>query len=79
MLKDEIRQFIIEKFLFNMEDRLDDDISLLGTNIVDSVGILEIVSFIESRFNLVVEDQELTSENLDSVNKIARFVERKQG
>ena len=79
MLKDEIKQFIIEKFLFNMEDRLDDDISLLGTNIVDSVGILEIVSFIESRFNLVVEDQELTSENLDSVNKIARFVERKQG
>jgi len=79
MLKDEIKQFIIEKFLFNMEDRLDDDISLLGTNIVDSVGILEIVSFIESRFNLVVEDQELTSDNLDSVNKIARFIERKQG
>jgi len=79
MLKDEIRQFIIEKFLFNMEDRLDDDISLLGTNTVDSVGILEIVSFIERRFNFVVEDEELTSENLDSVNKIARFIERKQG
>jgi len=53
--------------------------SLLETNTVDSVGILEIVGFIENHFNLKVEDEELTAENLDSINKIVRFIEKKQG
>lgn len=79
MIRDDVRKFIVEKFLFNCSDQLDDDISLIETNTVDSVGILEIVSFIESRFNLKVEDEELTAENLDSINKIARFIERKLG
>jgi acyl carrier protein len=79
MIKDEIRQFITEKFLLNSGDDLDDDMSLLETNTVDSVGILEIVGFIENHFNLKIEDEELTAENLDSVNKIARFIEKKQG
>lgn len=79
MIRDEIRKFIIEKFLFNCSDQLDDEASLLETNTVDSVGILEIVSFIENRFNLKVEDEELRAENLDSISKIASFIERKQG
>lgn len=79
MIKDEIRRFIIEKFLLNSGDNLDDDIPLIETNTVDSVGILEIVGFIENHFGLKVEDEELTAENLDSINKIARFIEKKQG
>ncbi|MDI6699004.1 MAG: acyl carrier protein [Candidatus Saccharicenans sp.] len=79
MIRDEIKKFIVEKFLFNCADQLDDEASLLETNTVDSVGILEIVGFIENRFNLKVEDEELTAENLDSINKIARFVEKKLG
>jgi acyl carrier protein len=78
-IRDEIRQFITEKFLFNSDDPPDDDVSLLETNIVDSVGILEIVSFLESHFQIRVEDDELTAGNLDSINKIASFIERKQG
>lgn len=79
MIRDEIRKFIVEKFLFSCGDQLDDEASLLETNTVDSIGILEIVSFIENRFNLKVEDEELTAENLDSVSKISRFVEKKLG
>ncbi|MDH7494091.1 MAG: acyl carrier protein [Candidatus Saccharicenans sp.] len=79
MIRDEVRKFILEKFLFNCGDQLDDDMSLIDTNTVDSVGILEIVGFIENRFKIKVEDEELTAENLDSINKIARFVERKLG
>lgn len=77
MVRDEVKKFILEKFLFNCSDQLDDDMSLIETNTVDSVGILEIVSFIENNFKIKVEDEELTAENLDSINKIARFVERK--
>jgi len=79
MIKDEIKQFITEKFLFNSDDPPGDDVSLLETNIVDSVGILEIVAFLESHFKIKVEDEELTAGNLDSINKIASFIERKQG
>ncbi|RFT15624.1 MAG: Acyl carrier protein [Candidatus Saccharicenans subterraneus] len=79
MIKDEVRKFILEKFLFNCGDQLDDEMSLIDTNTVDSVGILEIVGFIENRFRIKVEDEELTAENLDSINKIAKFVERKLG
>jgi len=78
-IRDEIRQFITEKFLFNSDDPPADDVSLFEMNIVDSVGILEIVSFLESHFQIRVEDDELTAGNLDSINKIASFIERKQG
>ncbi len=78
MIKNEVRKFIAEKFLFNSPDQLGDDTPLIETNTVDSVGVLEIVSFIEARFNLTIEDEELTAENLDSINKITRFIERKQ-
>lgn len=77
MIMDEVKKFILEKFLFNCSDQLYDDMSLIETNTVDSVGMLEIVSFIENNFKIKVEDEELTAENLDSINKIARFIERK--
>jgi acyl carrier protein len=79
MIKDEIKQFITEKFLFNSDDPPGDDVSLLETNIVDSVGILEIVAFLESHFKVKVEDEELTAANLDSINRIANFIEKKRG
>ena len=78
-IRDEIRQFITEKFLFNSDDPPADDVSLLEMNIVDSVGILEIVAFLENHFKIKVEDEELTAVNLDSINKIASFIEKKQG
>lgn len=79
MIKDEVKKFILEKFLFNSSGQIDDEMSLIDSNTVDSVGILEIVGFIENRFKIKVEDTELTAENLDSINKIARFIERKLG
>jgi acyl carrier protein len=79
MIKDEIKQFITEKFLFNSDDPPGDDVSLLETNFVDSVGILEIVAFLESHFKVKVEDEELTAANLDSINRIANFIEKKRG
>ncbi len=79
MIKDEIKQFITEKFLFNSDDPPGDDVSLLETNIVDSVGILEIVAFLESHFKIKVEDEELTAANLDSINRIANFIKKKRG
>jgi acyl carrier protein len=79
-LKEQIRAFIIENFLFGDAEPLTDDaVSLLDTGIVDSVGVLEMVAWLEQNHGLKVEDQELVPENFDSVERLARFVERKNG
>ena len=78
-LKTQIRQYIIENFLFGDESPLTgDNISLLDEGIIDSVGVMELVSFLEQDFGLTVEDEELIPENLDSVDNLAGYISRKQ-
>lgn len=73
-----IRDFILENFLFT-DDQLElaNDDSFLQKGIVDSTGMLEIIYFIEDDFGIKVEDSEMIPENLDSVNNIMGFVDRK--
>jgi acyl carrier protein len=73
----EIREFIIENFLFGDGDRLGDDTSFMEEGIIDSTGILELIMFVEKTYGLKIEDDELIPENLDSLQNIASFLERK--
>ena len=75
--KIKIKKFIIENFLFGNEDGLSDETSFLDEGIIDSTGVLELVSFIEENFNIKVKDDELIPENLDSINNIDGYIERK--
>jgi acyl carrier protein len=75
--KDKIKAFIIENFLFGSEDGLKDDTSFLDEGIIDSTGILELVTFLEEEFSITIEDEELVPENLDSINNVTAFLERK--
>jgi acyl carrier protein len=76
----EIRDFIVENFLFGNREKLpDDDDSFLQKGLIDSTGILEVVNFIEEKFEIRVEDDELIPENLDSVRRLADFIIRKRG
>jgi acyl carrier protein len=76
-LRDKIRKFIIENFLFRSGDGLGDDDSFLDKGIIDSTGVLELVAFVEEQFGIKVADEELVPENLDSVNNLANFVDNK--
>jgi acyl carrier protein len=58
---------------------LKDDASLLEEGIMDSTGVLDLVAFIEESFSIRVEDEELIPENLDSVDRLVAFVEKKTG
>lgn len=79
-VKKEIRDFIVENFLFGNREKLpDDDDSFLQKGLIDSTGILEVVSFIEEKFGIRVEDDDLVPENLDSVRRLADFIARKRG
>ena len=75
----EIKDFIVSNFLFGQGgDGLADDKSFLESGVIDSTGLLELVSFVEERYGISVGDSELVPENLDSLKNISAFVARKQ-
>ncbi|GBE40183.1 MAG TPA: acyl carrier protein [Nitrospirae bacterium] len=74
-----IKKFILENILFeDDENALDYDDSFIEKGIIDSTGVLELVNFIEEEFSVSVDDEEMIPENLDSVNKLAGFVNKKK-
>ena len=77
-LLDDIREFIVENFLFGEDGGLKDNSSFLEEGIVDSTGIMQLVSFIQEQYLIVIEDEELTPENLDSIQKVANFIQEKR-
>jgi len=79
-MRDDIRRFILENYLFSDdESELADDASLLEEGLIDSTGVLELVDFLEQRFGISVRDEEMMPENLDSVNALVHYVESKAG
>lgn len=73
-IRQELRQFVIDNFLFGQEGGLQDGDSFLENGIIDSTGVLELIAFLEARFGLKLAETDLTPENLDSIDKVARFV-----
>ena len=77
-LQQQIRDFVTANFYVADPNTLEDRTSLLDQGIIDSTGVLEVIMFIESTFGVTVEDSEMLPENLDSIERIAAFVARKQ-
>jgi acyl carrier protein len=77
-LKKQVRDFITSNFYVADPKSLADHTSLLDQGIIDSTGVLEVIMFVETAFGLTVEDAEMLPENLDSIERIAAFVARKQ-
>ncbi len=77
--KGEIRNFIIENFYYGQDDStLDDNTSFLQNGIIDSTGVLELVSFLQEKYTIHVADDELIPENLDSLSKVDAFIKKKR-
>lgn len=80
-IQQRLRTFIIDNFLFGDASgrfSFTDDDSFQERGIVDSTGILELVCHLQEQYGIQIEDAELVPDNLDSVSKIARFIEHKQ-
>jgi acyl carrier protein len=75
--KNEIRNYVVNNFLFGEAGSLQDDTSFMENGILDSTGVLELVTFIEGACKIKIQAQEMVPENLDSVNRVAAFVARK--
>lgn len=74
-----IRQFVSENLLFGREElKLSDEASFLELGIIDSTGVLELVTFLEETYQIKIEDEELIPSNLDSIKSICEFINVKR-
>lgn len=79
-VQERVRLYIIENFLMgDSELMIEPDTSFIDTGIVDSVGFIEIIAYLEETYGLVILDEEMVPENLDSLRSIEAFVTRKRG
>jgi acyl carrier protein len=76
-IEKEIRTFIVDNFLFGRAEALNDSAALLG-GVIDSTGVIELLMFLQERFGITVEDEEVAvTENLESLKSVVAFVEKK--
>ena len=73
-----IRAYIVDEFLLGSADSFRDDLPLIEAGVVDSMGIMEIVEFVEAEFGIDIAESELVSENFGSVSQMSAFVARKR-
>ena len=79
-IRQQIRRFLAENFLLSSDGfKLGDDVSLSDNGVIDSIGVLELIAFIEDTFEVKVRDEEIVPDNLDSVDRIAAYINDKTG
>jgi len=78
-IEEQLKSFILNNFLLGDKNRaIKKDESFLQSGIIDSTGVLELVNFIEETYKIKVEDEELVPENLDSIQNLIAYIQKKQ-
>ncbi|WP_196138870.1 acyl carrier protein [Aliikangiella sp. G2MR2-5] len=73
-----LRTFILENYLFtDDESKLNNSDSFLDTGILDSMGILELIYFLDEELSIKVESNEMIPSNLDSIDNLMAFIAKK--
>ena len=72
-----VREFILKQFPLARKQQVKDSDPLLESGMLDSMGVLDVVTFIEQKYSISVADEDLSAENFHSIDRIAAFVESK--
>lgn len=79
LIEPKLREFIVDNFLFGDRSKpLNGEDSFLEMGIVDSTGVVHLVSFIEETFGVTVQDEEIIPDNLDTIRNLVGFIQRKK-
>lgn len=78
IVEESIRKFVLERFPLARQRKVSNQESLLESGILDSLGILEVVTFVEGEFRITVNDDELQPENFSSIASMSTFVNCKR-
>ena len=76
-IKAKIREFVLDYFVKDSGLELKDNTSFLDEGIIDSTGVMELVSFIELTFGIRLEDEEIVPDNFDSVDRLTDYIRSK--
>lgn len=76
-IQEKLTKFILEYFVKDTGLIVNDRTSFLDEGILDSTGVMELVVFIESAFEVHLEDDEIVPDNFDSINKLVNFIHMK--
>jgi len=77
-IKEQVRNYILDNFLMGLKvNDIQEDTSFLDIGIIDSTGVIELISFLEETYGIRVEDEEMVPENLDSLKNVERYVTQK--
>lgn len=74
----EVRAFLKENFMLDDAVAIEEQTSFMDNHILDSTGFIELIGFIEERYGVTVDDEEMVPENFDSLRNIRGYVERKR-
>ncbi len=74
---EKIKNFVVNNFLFGKGDILDYETDFLKKGIIDSIGVLELVCYVEETFNFSVQEEEILQENFSSLTKLNDYINHK--
>jgi len=78
-IEQRIHGFLLMKFPLARKSGVDTDTALVEEGILDSLGVLDVVTFLESEFSITIGDEELVPENFYSLSSLSSFVKKKHG
>lgn len=78
-IRSQVREFIVSNFYVPDTAELGDETSLLDQGIIDSTGVIEIITFLEDRFGISVAEREVVADNMSSIAQIGAYIDRKLG
>ena len=78
-IEDILKKFIMEEIVSDNSMNLGSEDSLIEAGVIDSLGIMKMLAFLNERFSVSIEDQEVIPENFETIKAISTLVERKTG
>jgi acyl carrier protein len=75
--KNDLRKYITKSFIKNKSISFTDDTSLFEEGIIDSLGVLQLINYIEEKYGFTALDEELIPQNLDSINRLDIYISSK--
>lgn len=74
-----IERFVVDELMLgDSKTRIDPDKSLITSGIIDSLGLLRLISYIEEQFGISVKDIDMVPENFETINKIETYIKNKK-
>lgn len=73
----DVRKFVLKSFPRARTKEVKNSDSLLESGLIDSLGVLDVVAFIEREYSTIVEEEELSPENFQTIDRIAAFIRSK--